>query len=201
MPTRNELIRQQIEKHIGDPTIPIEQKIATSLQELGEFQGKLTSDDLAVIMKNILYKLVEQQRFAGVEVPITHNVSEMSVKIARREAHIVCEMHVHHPIIAFIRFTYTLENDGKAKTGKRLRLKNNNLEVKEVTRPFDIGAKTALKILGVRGIALRELSDPNDVIRRTLPEQLEKQGFKGKLDGIMLELMDDNTLSVYVKSV
>jgi hypothetical protein len=200
MSMRNDLVRQQIEKHISDPTIPIEQKIATSLQELGEFRGKLTSDDLAVIMKNILYRLVEQQRFVGVEVPITHNVSEMSVKIARREAHVVCEMHVHHPITAFIRFTYTLENDVKAKTGKRLRLKNNVLEVKEVTHPFDIGAKTALKLLGVRGIAMRELSDPNDVIRRTLPEQLEKQGFKGKLEGIMLELLEDNTLEVYVRA-
>lgn len=199
MPSPNDIVRQQIEKSISDPTIPIEQKIAASLQELGEFQGRLTSDDLAVIMKNILYKLVEQQRIVGIEVPITHNVSEMRVKIARQEAHIVCEMHVHHPIIAFIRFTYTLQNDGK--NPKRLRLKNNALDVKEVTRPFDIGAKTALKILGVRGLALRELNDLNDVIRRTLPEQLEKQGFKGKLDGIMLEFLDDDTLSVYVKRV
>ena len=196
---KKQTLRKQIEHTIVDPVLPIEEKVARALAERGEFLGTLSADDLAVILRKVLYTLVDEQKVAGVDVPITHNVSRMEVNITGREATVFCEVHIHSPIKAFITFDYVLENDHHSDHG-RLRLKGNRLTVKEVTRPFDIGARAALAVMGVRGIALQELSDPNAVIKRTLPAQLVQHGFDGDIDDVALELLDDNTLTVYISA-
>jgi hypothetical protein len=190
-------LRKRIAQYIAEPVAPFEEKIAESLKKRGEFQGNLTSEQLSMIMRKVLYTLVAEQKVAGIDLPITHNVSAMKVDIARREANVFAEIHVHSPIIAFIQFRYILENDPR-NSNKKLRLKDNCMDVKESTRPFDLGAKAALALMGVRHIALRELTDPNAVIQRTLPPQLERLGFYGLLNRVDLELTDDNTLWVQV---
>lgn len=190
-------LRQQIAHSIADPVAPFEHKIAESLKKRGEFRGNLTSDQLSVILRKVLFTMVGEQKVAGFDVPIVHNVSAMKVDICQREAKVFAEIHVHSPISAFIQFRYILEND-RRNGGKKLRLKDNCMEVKEVTRPFDLGAKAALAIMGVKQIALRELADPNAVIQRTLPRQLGRIGFQGKLAQVDLELLADNTMWVYV---
>mgnify|MGYP005850137027 CR=1 FL=1 len=190
-------LRKQIQGPIAEPVLPLEEKVARALLDSGEFLGTLTSDELAVIMRKVLYTLVDEQKVAGVEVPLVHNVSRMDVSIAGCEAAVSCEVHIHTPIKAFITFDYVLENDHQSNNGQ-LRLKGNRLDVKEITRPFDIGARAALKVMGVRHIALRELSDVNAIIRRTLPAQLRQQGFKGELTAVGLELLADGTMAVYL---
>ncbi|MGQ9886933.1 MAG: hypothetical protein ACUVSX_00445 [Aggregatilineales bacterium] len=190
-------LRQQVKRVISDPVMPLEHKVARALIDTGEYLGTLTADELAVIMRKVLYTLVDEQKVAGLDVPLVHNVSRMDVSIAAGEAAVSCEVHIHAPIKAFITFNYVLENDHQSNNG-RLRLKNNWLDVHEVTRPFDIGAKAALKVMGVRHIALQELNDLNGVIRRTLPPRLHQLGFKGELKDVALELQDNGTMVVYL---
>ena len=97
-------------------------------------------------MRKIVYRLVDEQKVANVNVPIVHNISQMDVRITGSEAQVACEIHIHEPIIAFIRLKYTLENDPRS-CGTRLRLKSNRVEVREITRPLDVGAKLALKMM------------------------------------------------------
>ena len=197
MGKQSKQVRQQISQHIAEPTSLIEQRIADALCDHGEFRASIDSGELALILRKVVYTLVGQQKVANVDLPIMHNITEMQVRINGGEAAVACEVHVHQPIIAFIRFKYTLENDPAAR-GKRLRLKNNRIEVREITRPLDMGAKLALKMLRVEHIARQELSDPGGIIMRTLPDQLESLGFDGRLCDIDLEFNGSGTLNVCI---
>ncbi len=197
MGKQSKQVRQQINQHIAEPTSLIEQRIADALCDHGEFRASIDSGELALILRKVVYTLVGQQKVANVDLPIMHNITEMQVRINGGEAAVACEVHVHQPIIAFIRFKYTLENDPAAR-GKRLRLKNNRIEVREITRPLDMGAKLALKMLRVEHIARQELSDPGGIIMRTLPDQLELLGFDGRLCDIDLEFNGSGTLNVCI---
>lgn len=187
MPPRKDDIRQYIADQLARPAAPIEQLIAESLIGSGAFEAELTAEQLSVIMRKLLYTLVAEQKVAGVEVPIVHNVSKMEIDIADSEAEIACEVHIHSPLTGFIQFSYTLENEDEG----RLQLKDNALVVKEITRPMDMGAKLALRIMNVRAIALRELSDLGSLIRRTLPEQLQEHGFEGQIDEVEMTFQDE----------
>ncbi len=194
MPNNQTSVKRQIAETLSRGTRSVEQHIADTLRACGAFEGDLTSRDLEPILKNVVFTLVDEQRFAGIDVPITHNVSQMQVEIVAQQANVFCEVHVHAPIVAFLQFTYTLENHPKV-SGK-LRLKGGDVVVKENTRSLDFAAKAALRILNVRAIARRELSEPNEIIRRTLPVQLERAGIKAKLDRIELTFNGSGSLHV-----
>ena len=162
MAARKRRLHLSITEHIAKPVVPFEEMIARSLNKKGEYRGHLTSDQLSVILRKVLFTLVAEQKVAGMDVPIVHNVSATDVTMSRREARVFAEVHVHTPVTAFIQFRYCLEN-GNPGSSKSLRLKGNQVEVKEITRPLDFGAKAALRIMAVRNIALRELRDPNAV--------------------------------------
>ena len=194
MPRTQPNVKRQIVENLGRGTRTVEQHIADTLRACGEFEGDLTSHDLEPILKNVVFTLVDEQRFAGIDVPITHNVSQMQVEIVSEQANVFCEVHVHAPIVAFLQFSYTLENH--PKNAGKLRLKGGDVTVKENTRSLDFAAKAALRILNVRAIARRELSEPNEIIRRTLPSQLERAGIDAKLDRIELTFNGNGALRV-----
>jgi hypothetical protein len=175
-------------------TRTIEQRIAEALKRRGTFEGELTSFDLEPILKNVLFALVSEQRVAGIAAPISHSVPLMKVHMRSAVASVFSELHIHAPIRAIIQFRYGLENDPRAP-GK-LRLKGGDIEVSEDTHRFDLAAKAALKVLNVHAISKRELSDPNDVIRRTLPPQLRQQGFDVNLAAVELAFTTTDTLRV-----
>ncbi len=191
MPSRKTELSQRIADRLSRPVAPIEQQIADALNEHGIFEAELNAEELAVIMRKLLYMLVAEQKVVGVEVPIVHNVSKMDISIDDSEAEIACEVHIHSPLVGFIQFCYTLENADDDEDAGRLQLKDNALTVKEITRPMDMAAKLALRIMNVRAIALHELSDLGALIRRTLPEQLQEHGFEGQIDGVQMTLRDD----------
>jgi hypothetical protein len=195
--TKRQTLRQQAHDQIADAALLLEQKVARALIDGGEFVGVFTADELAVVMRKVLYTLVDEQKVAGVDVPLLHNVTRMDVDIAGGEAAVSCELHIHAPIKAFITFDYVLENDTCADSG-RLRLKDNEVTVKEVTRPLDIAARTALKVMNVRHITMREMNDINGIIRRTLPAQLRQQGFEGELSTVELELRESDAMAIYL---
>lgn len=198
MPNQKDKLREQVAAHIEQETRSIEHRIADALRKRGSFAGELTATDLEPILSNVVFTLVDNQRFAGVDLPIVHNISRMQVSIQRQYADVMCEVHVHEPIAAFIQFQYSLENDPN-RAGK-LRLKGGTIQVKETTRRLDIAAKAALRMLNVRAIALHELRDPNDVIRRTLPPQLAAHGLDMLLESIELAFVPGDRLQVTLKA-
>lgn len=193
MPRRKDDLQQQIAGQMAVPTSEIELRIAEALLIGGRFSGELSSEELAPILSNVLYTLVQQQKVAGLDVPVVHNVNRMEVEIVKAQAHVLCELHLHAPIRAFIRFEYTLINDPHNR--RNLCLKDGELRVKETTGRFDLAARAALRVMGVRQMAMHELRDPGDVIRRTLPYRLRQHGFETSLSDISLSLTQ-SSLSV-----
>jgi hypothetical protein len=121
----------------------------------------------------------------------------MEVEIEDEEAHVEFVVHIHKPIVVFIEFNYRLYNHPD-DAEKRLCLDYESLQIKEKTRRFDVKAKAALTAMNVPKIARQEMSDMTEVIRRTLPDQLEKKGITGKLENIRLSL-NEKTLCVYLR--
>ncbi len=197
MSRNREQLRQQINRSLTQPILGIEKRIADALDADGEFNSEVDSEELGLILRKIVYRIVDEQKVANLSVPIVHNITQMDSRIVGGEAQVACEVHVHEPIIAFIRLKYTLENDPRA-SGTRLRLKNNHVDVREITRPFDVGAKLALKMLRLERVILHELSDPNALIKRMLPEPLVQQGYMGAVSDVELSFNGSNTLHVYI---
>lgn len=188
----DEHLRAQIESSAADhySARDIEERIAAALVADGRFHNRINGADLAVILRNVVYYMFAHQKFAGVDVGIVHNIIQMDVTLADDEARVVFEVHIHSPIVAFLEFRYVLENDPD-QFGSALRLQPGTLHIEQRTRRFDIKAKTALAAMNVQRIALQELSNTRDIIRKTLPPQLRKQHIDGALTHIELELMDD----------
>lgn len=187
----DEQLRTQIEaysaKHFS--THQVEQRIAASLKENGRFHDGISSDELTVILRNIVYTLFAQQKFAGRDVSLVHNVPKMKVSINDSEAKVKFIVHIHKPIVAFLEFSYTLVND-PVSAGKTLRVKHGTLQIAERTRRFDIKAKAALATINLDGMARKELADLTRVIRMTLPPQLSRHGISGRLSTVELALKD-----------
>lgn len=197
MSKRKQQLRQQINDNLTEPILGIEHRIADSLCADGEFHSEIDSTELGFILRKIVYRIVDEQRVANISVPILHNITQMDAAIMEGGALVNCEVHVHEPIIAFIRLKYGLENDPRS-CGTRLRLKDNRLEVREITRPFDVGAKLALKMLRLENVVRHELSDPNGLIKRMLPQPLEQYGYTGAVHNVELEFNGASTLRVFI---
>jgi hypothetical protein len=170
-------------------TDDVEERIARALVTRGEFCEDISSADLEVILRNIVYVMFARQKVAGREIGILHNVPLMQVEINNEEAHVEFVVHIHKPIIVFIEFKYTLVNH-EDEDNKCLCLKEDSLRVKEKTRRFDVKAKAALTAMNVPKIARQEMSDLTNVICRTLPDQLRHKGVTGQLETIKLSLND-----------
>ncbi len=197
MSKHKQQLRQQINRSLTEPILGIEQRIADLLDADGEFHSDIDSAELSLVLRKIIYRLVDEQKVANVSVPIVHNITQMDARIVGGEAQVACEIHVHEPIVAFIRLKYTLENDPRS-CGTRLRLKGNRIEIREITRPLDVGAKLALKMLRLEQIVRHELSDPNKLLKRMLPQPLEQLGFDGAVRDVELEFNGGDTLRVYI---
>ena len=132
-----------------------------------------------------------QQTFAGVGVGILHNVVSLNVTFKDQEAFVEFVVHIHKPIIVFLEFKYTLINDEGSKL-PCITLKKGSLQVIEKIRRFDIKAKAALTAMNVPRIAQNEMSDLTEVIKRTLPAQLNQKNVTGEINNIELTLNKDN---------
>ena len=194
-------LRAQIKTTIARTysTDDIEARIARALVAQGHFRGELSSGELEIILRNIVYVLFTRQKVAGMDVNVLHNVPIMNVDIKDGEAHVAYVVHIHKPIIVFIEFEYTLINDPDFPN-TQLCLKEGSLRVKEKTRRFDLKAKAAMAALNVPRIARQEMTDTTGIIRKTLPDQLRKRGLEGQLDQIHLSLNGD-TLGLYLRGV
>ncbi len=195
----DEQLRGQIEaaKAKQFSTTQIEDKIAQALLVHGRFKDKIDADELATIMRNVVYTIFAEHKVGGREVGLLHNVPTMKVHINNGQAAIGFIVHIHKPIVAFIKFQYTLVND-PVSVYPNLRVKRGSLIIAEHTRRFDIKAKAALAAINVKNLALKELAEPAAIIVATLPSQLERLGLRGNLKTVELALKDHD-LEVYLE--
>ena len=196
---QDQTLRSQIERTTAQiySTEDIEGRIAQALLESGEFDDDVSSDELEVVLRNIVYVMFARQTLAGRELGLLHNVPIMNVEIADGEANVDFVVHIHKPVVVFIEFNYTMINDDDSDE-KRLSIKEDSLVVKEKTRRFDVKAKAAMTAMNVPRIARNEMSDLTAVIYQTLPAQLEKKGVRGELDHIDLTL-NDKSLHIHLR--
>ena len=167
----------------------IEDRIASSLLDEGRFEDSLGAEELAIILRNVVYFLFAEHKIGGRNVGLVHNIPTMDVKIENSQAQIHFIVHIHKPIVAFIKFGYTLVND-PVGVARGLRVKRGSLSIEEHTRRFDLKAKAALAAINVESIARQELAKPSAVIVASLPPQLLKLGAKGLLTDVELALRD-----------
>jgi hypothetical protein len=187
----DEQIRAQIEAVAAQqfPSDQIEQKIAGELTANGRFESSLNSEELAAILRRLVYTVFSKHTMAGQGINLVHNVATMRVIIDDSEARIGFIVHIHKPITAFLKFKYCLVND-PVSANRKLRLKRNSLVVRENTRRFDIKAKAALATINVENLARKELADPAKIIQATLPSRLEHHGLAGQFSCIDMTLRD-----------
>lgn len=195
--SKNRQLRAQINTSLTEPIAEFERSIAEALNDGDDFSAEIDSELLGHVLRKIIYNVVGEQKLANVEVPTVHNISQMDARIDHTEAKVECEIHIHQPIVAFIRLKYSLENDPRS-CGTRLRLKNNKVEVHETTRPLDMAAKIALRVMRVESVVRHELSDPNGLIKRMLPDALSRYGFEGVVHDVELDFNGDGSLRVFI---
>ena len=150
------------------PQKNIEKRIAASLRDFGRFQESIEAADLAVIIKGVVSALFAEQKIGGVVVPVTSTISAMDVHIENSEAQVCFLVRIHKPIVAAIKFSYSLINDPVSIRNK-LVVKKGTLIIEEKTRRLDLKAKAALTAINVDHLARQELSDLGRIILKTLP--------------------------------
>lgn len=189
----DEQLRAQIEAISAQqyPSDQVEQKIAAELVNHGRFDSQINSEELAIILRNLVFAMFDNHTLAGQGINLIHNVATMRVRISNSQADIRFIVHIHKPITAFLKFKYTLVND-PVSVSPRLTLKRNSLVIDEHTKRFDIKAKAALAAINIRSIAHKELADPTRIIRTTLPERLARQGLSGQFTCIEMGLADQH---------
>jgi hypothetical protein len=187
----DEQLRAQIEAVAEQqyPSDQIERQIASALVNSGRFESSLNADELSAVLRRLVYTVFSKHTLAGQGINLVHNVATMRVRINKSEAQVGFIVHLHKPIVAFLKFKYCLVND-PASVERQLRLKRNSLVVKEHTRRFDLKAKAALAAINVENLARRELADPSRIIQATLPGRLELYGLSGQFSCIDLALRD-----------
>ena len=186
-PSLAEQLRIQIEgaASLQYPIEDIELKIAASLVETGQFQGNINEEELTSIIRKVVYDRFTKQRIRGFDISLVHNVAAISVRISGGEVHVSFLVHIHSPIIAFLRFRYVLI-DEKSSGKKKIGLKRGSLYIRKDTRRFDFKAKAALAAVDVDEMARAELADLAGILRSTFSKQLHSAGISGEFKDIRL---------------
>ena len=187
----DEQLRSQIEAAAAEhfSSEQIEDKIAASLLAHGRFQSKINAKELAIIMRNMVYSMFAQHKVGGRDVGLVHNIPSMKLSINNHQADIKFIVHIHKPIVAFLKFQYALVND-PVSVNRNLRLKRGSLVIAEHTRRFDFKAKAALTAINLEDLARKELANLAAIIVATLPAQLERRGAQGKFTMVELAFKD-----------
>ena len=187
----DEQLRAQIEAVSSQkfPSDQIEERIASALASNGRFQSRISSEELAAILRKLVYSMFSRHTVVGQGVNLVHNVATMQVRIRESEAQVGFIVHIHKPIAAFLKFRYCLVNDPVSIVPK-LALKRNSLVIKEHTKRFDFKAKAALAAINIESIARKELSDPSRIIMSTLPARIEQHGLEGKFTCVEMVLSE-----------
>ncbi len=192
-PSTDQLLRRQISEAFKRSSEHLDRQVAEALASTGQFVYSFDSQELAVVFANILHTLVDLQKFAGLTVPLVHNVASIEVEMRYPKIAVSLVLHIHSPIKAFIIIDYVLvPAPGRPSA---LTLERHSLCVEERTARFDFVAKTALATINIEGLVERELHDPAHAIRLTLPHRLSAYGFTGQIGQVRIDLTPENRLN------
>ena len=175
----------------------LEQQIADALVSKGVFIGYLSSDELEPIFGAILLGLVSRQLLHGREIFVESEVIDIQIDIADGQMRVHSAARLLHPIAAELEFDYVLEN-APLSDPPNLRLKRDYVQIVERTARFDLFARVALSAVGVQQIAQRELRNPAQIIKKTLPPRLKLNGCTTPLEEVTLQIEEDDTLHFYI---
>ncbi|MGB8645489.1 MAG: hypothetical protein WCF84_09645 [Anaerolineae bacterium] len=194
----DQILRRQISEAFRQSSEQVDREVAESLTVSGKFERSFNSLDLGVVFANLIHTLVELQKFAGLTVPLVHNVAAIEVETRYPRISVGLVLHIHSPIKAFIDIEYGLINHPTKIGG--LTLARRSLIVQEKTARFDLVAKAALSTINLEGLVERELKDPAQIIRQTLPHRLHVYGFEGQIGQVHLEITPDNHLKTLLSA-
>jgi hypothetical protein len=182
-------LRTQIEAAAEQkyPLKAVEMKIAAALLQDGRFEGHLSEEELTSVIRNVVYSRFANQRIAGRDIALVHNIVSIQVKLVEHEVRIGFLVHIHKPIVAFLRFRYTLIDD-ESPGRNRIILKRGSLKIRKDTRRFDMKSKAALASIDVENIARKELADLCGILKTTFQVQLEEAGIVGEIGDIQLSV-------------
>ncbi len=175
----------------------VELKIAAALLEQGSFSGHLNEQELTSVIRNVVYARFADQRIGGRKLTLVHNIPAIKVTVSGAEVQVSFLVHLHSPIIAFLRFRYVLTND-PISVSKRIRLKRGSLSIRKDTRRFDLKAKAALAAIDVECIARDELTDLAAILKTTLSDRMRDYGIMGEISEIQLNV-GDGCIEVYAE--
>lgn len=191
------ILRQQIAESFRHASEQMDLTVALALTNEGQFEHRFGSEELSIVFSNIFYTLIEIQNFAGLKVPLTYNIPNMEVELDFPRVRVNSLLHIHSPIRAFIQINYALVNHA-TKPGS-LTLARRSVRVVEKTSRLDVVARAALLAINIEGLVQRELQDPGEVIRQTLPIRLKEYGFDGGIGDVMLAVTPDNHLHAILR--
>ncbi len=175
----------------------VELKIAAALLEQGIFSGHLDEQELTSVIRNVVYNRFANQRIGGRDIDLVHNIPAIDVTVSGEEVNVSFLVHIHKPIVAFLRFRYVLTNDPFSDPN-RIQLKRGSLSIRKDTRRFDLKARAALAAFDIESIARDELTDLAVILRTTLSDQMNGYGISGDISEIRL-VIGDNCLEVYLE--
>ena len=192
-------LRTQIEAAASQqyPLDAVELKIAASLLEDGRFKGHLNEQELTNVIRNVVYSRFANQRIRGLDIALVHNIPSIRVQLRRKEVHVSFLVHIHRPIIAFLRFRYVLVDDVPPGC-KKITMKRGSLTIGKDTRRFDIKAKAALAAIDVEAMARDELADLAGILKGTILDQMKGVGITGEISEIELNV-GEGCLDVYLE--
>src|SRR5512141_3043560 len=99
-PNTDYALRKQISEAFKRSSEHLDLHVAEALASTGRFDHSFDSQELAVVFANILHTLVDLQKFAGLSVPLVHNVASIEVEIRDPKIAVSLVLHIHSPINA-----------------------------------------------------------------------------------------------------
>ncbi len=193
-----EFLRRRIDESFRQSTERIDREVALALLSESQFHHHFTGEELHFVFANIIYTLVDLQKFAGLSVPLTHNVASIGVDIQYPRISVSTLLHIHSPIKAFISIDFKLANHPD-RPGALCPVKGT-IRLDEITARFDFFAKSALRMIDIKGLITEELQDPSQAVRKTLPPRFRMYGFDGDIRDVYLEVTQENALHVRLTS-
>jgi hypothetical protein len=144
---------------------PLLEEVASTLEAGGAYQGQLTGQDVAGIMRGVVDGLLSGQDQVRASVP------SMDVRIENNRGSVQGTVQVESPMKFKLGIGCVLGNDRDNRGC--LSLVDFKLSVEG-----GMGAKLALKAINLEGKAREALSDPNRALVAALDDQLKDRGLK-----------------------
>jgi hypothetical protein len=178
-------------------TQSIEKKVAHALDDTGEFQGVLTTDDLQSIFQTALPLTINRHSYRFTARPVDYDIEGLRVSVKRQGIKVNGCIVLRSPIQAELFLDFILENDPRAPFSG-LRLKKDSLFLMEQMDASDTVTREVLDMMDIRQIAEQELANPGNIIIAGLIRQLIGLGFQHPLKEVSCWMDSHHMVQLYL---